>query len=62
MNEVSNMALYRPSRKSDEAIVPQKQANKASSDVAEPVEGRASTKRNTSECARDQTQGWANTM
>lgn len=62
MTELSNMALYRPSRKSDGAIVPQKQANKAPSRAAEPVEGRASTKRNASECARDQTQSWANTM
>ncbi|MBV2137095.1 MAG: group II intron reverse transcriptase/maturase [Candidatus Thiodiazotropha sp. (ex Ctena orbiculata)] len=62
MNEPSDMALYRPSRKSDGAIVPQKQANKAPLGVAEPVEGRTSTKRNTRECARDQTQGWANTM
>ncbi len=31
MNEISNMALYRPSRKSDEAIVPRKPANKAPS-------------------------------
>ena len=62
MNEVSNMALYRPSRKSDEAIVPQKPANKAPSGAAESVEGRASTKRNASECVRGQTQSWDNTM
>ncbi len=62
MNEPSDMALYRPSRKSDEAIVPQKRTNKASSGVAESVEGRALTKRNTRECARDQTQCWENTM
>ena len=62
MNESSGMALYRPSRKSDEAIVPQKQANKALSGAAESVEGRALTKRNTSECASDQTQCWDLTM
>ena len=62
MNEPSNMALYRPSRKSDEVIVPKKPANKAPSGVAESVEGRASTKRNASECVRGQTQSWDNTM
>ena len=62
MNELVDMPLYRPSRKSDEAVVPLKQANKALSGVAEPVEGRALTKRNTSECARDQTQRWDLTM
>ena len=29
MNELVDMPLYRPSRKSDEAVVPLKQANKA---------------------------------
>jgi RNA-directed DNA polymerase len=62
MNEPSDMALYRPSRKSDEAIVPRKPANKSPSGVAEPVEGRGSTKRNASERVRVQTQSWEHTM
>ncbi len=61
MGRSKNITRDRPARKSDEIVVPRKQANKTSS-VAEPVEGRVSTKRNASEYARDQTQRWEDTM
>ena len=57
MNEPSNMALYRPSRKSDEVIVPKKPANKGCVSLpAELVEGRGLTKENTGQSLLDRTQ------
>ncbi len=48
-------------RKSDEAIVLKKPANNVSNDIAELAEERASTKRNSSQCASSQTQSWTTT-
>ncbi|MFM5433190.1 reverse transcriptase domain-containing protein [Aeromonas veronii] len=47
------------SRKSDGLVVPGKLANNASTEVAEPVEGRGPTKSNSQQRAPDQTQRWS---
>jgi len=62
VNKETNKTTYQPAGKSDEVILPKKRANKVSSGTAESVEGRISTKRNTSELDRGQTQCWNDTM
>lgn len=62
MKRRTNTTTYPPTGKSDNTILPGKQANKANIDAAESVEGRVLTKRNFREPDRVQAQDWNSTM
>ena len=62
MNKETNTTIYQAAGKSDGPILPEKQANKIPLGMAESVVERGSTKRNSCESDRAQTQNWESTM